>query len=475
MRRTRRQSFPIRRAAKVHASLVRVLAIFSITALLSGLVVTPFAVVSWGLSAPTGFGIGFAGMFAFLFFMVAFRLVRARVQLVLLRNEARDLALARKSAGRDGGVIRHGPMTLWVSGPRDWGPFALYQFDEARGRFAALVCEPYVPAQPLRMLLFADRESFLQYARGAQLLLPSGLDGFYLAGKPGKAVAGMPNPFKRLAQPNRFLRLLFGFYMLNEFKGFVVHQWLNVGVASLVARETGAGESARLNRKVLPAVCGHKQILAARDLFRRNPRIILYRRLKRGAQTEFARLTGVLLHTQSLVDYLAGHDAPPERKESFRAFLRDLKRRDDYNVVFRRHFGYGLDQLYNNWREWVLAKGIGEHEPPPVAIRQALLDHIIPLVADRRAMREDCLRAIRDMGLAGYTLGADTLIDLLRERDPEIVSTAGWALEMISGTAGGEDIDHWEAWWDSLPQEAVVAVDDDRGRPPDPRLFRTES
>jgi hypothetical protein len=475
MRRTRRQSSPIRRAAKVRASLVRVLAIFCIISLLAGLIVTPLAVVSWGLSAPTGFGIGFAGMFALVFLMMAFKLIRMRVQLVLLRNEARDLALARKSAGRDGGVIRHGPLSLWVSGPRDWGPLAIAQFDEARDRFAGLVGESFLPAQPFRALLFADRESFLQYARGAQLLLPSGLDGFYLAGKPGKAVAGMPNPFKRLAQPDRFLRLLFGYYLLNAFKGFVVHQWLNVGVASLVARETGAGESARLNRKVLPAVQGHRQILSARDLFRRNPRIVLYRRLKRGAQAEFARLTGVLLLTQSLVDYLAGHDAPPERKESFRAFLKDLKRRDDYDAVLRRHFGYGLDQLYNNWREWVLEKGIGDHEPPPAAIRQALMDHIIPLVADRRAMREDCLRAIRDMGLAGYTLGADTLIDLLRDRDREIVSTAGWALEMISGTAGGEDIDHWEAWWDSLPQEAVAAIDDDRGRPPDPRLFRTES
>jgi hypothetical protein len=459
----------------VRASLLRVLAIFTIVALLSGLIMTPLAIGAWGLSVPAGFAVGFGGAFALLLSVFAYKLIRVRVQLVLLRNETRDLALARRSAGLDGGLIRHGPMTLWVSGPRDWGPLAVAQFDEARDRFAGLVGEPFVPAQPFRALLFADREMFLHYARGARLLLPSGLDGFYLAGKPGKAVAGMPNPFKRLAQPDRFLRLLFGYYLLNAFKGFVVHQWLNVGVANLVAREAGAEEQARLIRKVLLAVQGRRQTLSARDLFRRNPRIVFYRRFKRGAQTEFARLTGVLFHTQSVVDYLAGHDAPPERKESFRAFLKDLRRRDDYDAVFRRHFGYGLDQLYNNWRDWVLAKGVGDHEPPPTVIRKALLDHIIPLVADRRAMPEDRIRAIRDMGMAGYTLGADTLIDLLHERDPELRAGAAWALEMISGTTGGDKVGHWEAWWDSLPQEAEAAVNDDHGRPPDPRLFRTES
>src|SRR6266849_9354758 len=207
MRRTRRHLSPWRRAAKVRLSLLgallRTLAIFTIAALLSGFIVTPLAVVGWGLSAPAGFGIGFGGMFAVLLFLFAYKLARTRLQLVLLRNEARDLALARASAGLEGGVLSTGPMTLWVSGPRDWAPLALAQFDEARDQFAALIGEPVTVEHPVRALLFADRAWFFEYARRARLLLPSGLDGFYLAGEPGKIVAGMPNPFKRLAQPDR--------------------------------------------------------------------------------------------------------------------------------------------------------------------------------------------------------------------------------------------------------------------------------
>jgi hypothetical protein len=62
---------------------------------------------------------------------------------------------------------------------------------------------------------------------------------------------------------------------------------------------------------------------------------------------------------------------------------------------------------------------------------------------------------------------------LVDDRDREVRATAVWALEAISGTIGGEDIGHWEDWWDSLPQDAVPAgVQNDA---PDCRLIRKES
>jgi hypothetical protein len=96
------------------------------------------------------------------------------------------------------------------------------------------------------------------------------------------------------------------------------------------------------------------------------------------------------------------------------------------------------------------------------------------LIADRWATQEDRVQAVRDIGQAGFTLGADTLIDLLRERNPELRASAVWALEAISGTAGGEDVAHWEAWWDGLPQDAEPAAIAENGPPLDPRLFRKE-
>jgi hypothetical protein len=267
------------------------------------------------------------------------------------------------------------------------------------------------------------------------------------------------------------LRILFGYYLLNCFQGFFAHSWLYLGVGGLLAREATAGEQARLNRKVLADLLRPGNPLLAQELFKPNPKIVFRSGWKPGAHMEFAARNRLISYSQSVLDFLAGRDAPRERLESFRAFLKDLKRKDKYDAVFRRHFGYGLGQLYNNWREWVLAKGVGDHEPPPDAIREALIEDIIPLVSDPSAKREERIQAIRDMGNAGYTLGADALIDLLRDRDCEVRTAAAWALEAISGTVGGQEVAHWKDWWDGLPQDAEAIGDQDL----EVRLFRKES
>ena len=59
----------------------------------------------------------------------------------------------------------------------------------------------------------------------------------------------------------------------------------------------------------------------------------------------------------------------------------------------------------------------------------------------------------------GYVLGADVLIDLLKAGDEILSQEALWSLEQISGHRWGREIDHWEAWWDRLP-EAALPIDD---------------
>jgi hypothetical protein len=426
-----------------------------------------------GESMLRGFALGFGATIGVLALIVFYQIARARVQRALLRNENRDLALARRSAGLDGGVLRRDALTLWTSGPKDWSPDVLGQLEEARTRFAAFVGESAPSDDALRLLLFAERKWFDQYARGAQLVIPSGLDGFYLAGAPTKIVVAMPNPYLRLAQPDRLLRILFGYHFLKGYLGFFAHSWLYLGVGGLISRDPTPGEQARLNRRMRADFLRPDGALPAQELFKPVPKIIFRSARTAGAHAEYAGRISVFVHASSLLDYLAGFDAPRERIEPFRLFLKDLKRRDKYDIVFRRHFGHGLDEMYNNWREWVLAKGVGDHEPPPAVLREALIDIVIPLVSDRSAKREDRIQAIRDMGNTGYTLGADALIDLLRERDRELRATAVWALEAISGTVGGDDVAHWEDWWDDLPQDAVLANGDELA--PESRLIRKES
>jgi hypothetical protein len=445
---------------------------FSLIASIAGLFVLLVRSITGG-SMLSGFALGFAGMFGLLALLVLYKIARGRIQYALLCNEERDLALARRSALLDGGVIRRDALTLWTSGPKDWSPLVLVQLEESRNRFTALIGEPLQADLPLRVLLFGDRNWFLQYARGARLILPSGLDGFYLQGNSAKIVVAIPNRYARLVQPDRLLRMLFGYYFLNCYKGFLAHSWLYLGIGGLISRDPTSGEQARLTRRIRAELLRTKESLRARDLFKRNPKIIFRSGVKPGLHAEFAARTSLVFHAQALVDYLAGRDAPRERLEPFRAFLKDLKRKDNYDAVFRRHFGHGLEQLYNNWREWVLAKGVGEHEPPAAVFREALIDHIIPLVADRSAKKVERIQSIRDMGTAGYTLGADALMDLFDDRDQEVRATAVWALEAISGTIGGENIDHWEDWWDGLPRDAEPAGAEENA--PDCRLIQEQS
>jgi hypothetical protein len=62
------------------------------------------------------------------------------------------------------------------------------------------------------------------------------------------------------------------------------------------------------------------------------------------------------------------------------------------------------------------------------------------------------------MGRAGYVVGAEALIELLRE-DGEIPrAEIIWSLEAISGLNHGHDIKRWTQWWDKLPQDAMGIV-----------------
>jgi hypothetical protein len=170
----------------------------------------------------------------------------------------------------------------------------------------------------------------------------------------------------------------------------------------------------------------------------------------------FTKYTQFLMQTWSLVEYLAGHEVPCERREQFRGFLRELKPGADQEAIFTSHFGHGFEALLEPWRAWVLEREPGRHQPPPEHVRLALLERLIPLVRDRSADPRQRTEAIREMGRAGYVLGADALIEVLDGDDRVPAEEPLWALEGISGLALGDDARRWsEAWLAGLPGEAT--------------------
>jgi len=117
-------------------------------------------------------------------------------------------------------------------------------------------------------------------------------------------------------------------------------------------------------------------------------------------------------------------------------------------------------RFLDGWRQWVLDRGIGTHDPPPQLIRDGLLNRVLPAIRDRQAKRGDRLVAIREWANEGFVLGADVLIDLLRDPGDIPREEVIRALAMVSGRAWGDNPDRWQAWWEerqSTSEEALAA------------------
>ena len=111
----------------------------------------------------------------------------------------------------------------------------------------------------------------------------------------------------------------------------------------------------------------------------------------------------------SVVEYLAGSQASPDRLGRFRSFLSELKATGSQEAVFARHFGNGFDVLLQEWRSWVQQQGLGTDSIPPPEIRTAIVEKLLPVIRDRSKKAEDRIQAMRAMGGAGYVFGADAL------------------------------------------------------------------
>src|SRR5262249_31357909 len=93
------------------------------------------------------------------------------------------------------------------------------------------------------------------------------LDGIYLHGAPRRIVAAVEVIPRRPTDPSRILRMLFGHFFMERFKGFLLPTWLGVGVVHRIANAGDRGELARVNRKVL-ALLARTGIPDKEELFR---------------------------------------------------------------------------------------------------------------------------------------------------------------------------------------------------------------
>ncbi len=167
----------------------------------------------------------------------------------------------------------------------------------------------------------------------------------------------------------------------------------------------------------------------------------------------------------SIVEFLAGEDAPENRRTAFHAFLNDKQAGRRPEQTFFQHFGFGFGSCLDAWREWVTEQGIGPDLPPEPRIRDAVLHRELPVIRDREATRSDRIQAIRNWRIAGTPLGAPALIDLLRDPGDIPKDEIVWALHGASGISCGEDPDRWQAWWETVRTAVEVPKTPECSRP----------
>ncbi len=405
----------------------------------SGLIAVPLLVLAVG-----------GGLLVSLILAIAIALmIRDRRSLV----EKHALAFARKCAQEEGTIDQHGSLTVWRYGPTDPTSMLIEQMETSRERLERLLGEKVETVSPVRALVFETRKAFLAYHRNV-IGEMVGLDGLYVP----RAAYNITLPIEvtsyRLHDVERTARSLFIMYFLGRYKGISLTNWLSNGVGRALSKDVGNTPNWQLNKQMKLALAIGTALDVA-NLFELLPRE-LPRLLQRSADhATFARIAQYMSQSESIVEYLAGSDAPADRIGRFRSFLADVQPSSSVEQLFAHHFGYGFKVLLGEWQKWVQERGPESDPLPSPAIRAAIVERLVPTIRDPAQKVQARIQAIREMGSAGFAVGADTLIDLLRDGDERFTKEAVWALESISGRVMGKTPDRWAKWWTGLNPETV--------------------
>jgi len=394
------------------------------------------------------------GLFVVLFGLyVGGTVMRYLMGMWRMSNPAHALRVARACAREVGKETAFGPATVYVFGATDPTLMLKGQMETCRARFESLAGESVEIERALRFYVFGKRDAFDAFFRRA-FLHGSNLDGWFIPWSTATISITTEFPAYRLSDPERVARLLLSYFLLDTYKKRPSPLWLQAGIANVIACGADEQELARHNRRMLASIA-RGTMLGTADLFHANPRAMI--RLVRDWQelTNFTTYTQLFSQASSVAEYLCGNEAPDDRRERFRGFLTGVGAKEPQEQVFHRNFDHDFDTLLGGWRTWVRDHGIGSHRPPPPHIRDALLVGVIPIAQDRGAHPLERIQAIRELGRAGYVLGADALIGLLRNDDQIPRKEVIWSLEAISGLALGDDIEQWANWFGHLAGETT--------------------
>ena len=372
--------------------------------------------------------------------------VRAR----RFKSEPYVLAVARKAAGEEGELIRSGPMTIWYSGKANPVAMLMEQIEEAPP--PRIGCGTRIRSSTRCTRLVLRQAQSLRGVR--QVIQPACSE---LASILGWPLSGPNLPHRHPLHRGRspvasaiLRRRLDRFSVLTSWRFSRARNGCLAENGNRQEPERHNDELARLNRKMIVSLS--RGTALGIDLFDRTDKKIGRHLIRWADYRHFQSLEQFRAESWSMFEYLAGRQAPQQRRDRLRAssMIRNQMR---IHERLERHFGFGFGPLVESWRQWVKSRGIGTFAPLQQSVREKVLNLLVPLIIDRQAKQQDRILAIRKMGSEGYVVGADTLIGLLGDDDMIPMVEVVWALESISGMTHGDDRSRWMAWWNSLPAE----------------------
>jgi hypothetical protein len=312
-------------------------------------------------------------------------------------------------------------------------------------------------------MFFEDADATARYMRalGMQVAAPPRQRGFYWGARPPRIVVVERSVREQGCSPQITLRSLLVYHLLEAIDGRRRVAWIDQGLAAALSHDDEYQELARLNRRVMAGLAAGRTIGAV-EFFTATTNRVWWKHMRHAELNHFAWGNQFAAQAWSVMEFVCGRGATPDRRQAFRACLTDAGRRRRPAEAIERHFCCSCDELLAKWRNWVESQGVGEHLLPPKHIADHLLAEPIARLDSPDALPGERVSAIRELGEGGYLLGADRLIAALHGDNPEIAAEAVWALESISGQVLGSSSGVWEEWWagveDGLPSSCRETV-----------------
>ncbi|HVA50054.1 MAG TPA: WD40 repeat domain-containing protein [Pirellulales bacterium] len=377
---------------------------------------------------------------------------RLRWKLARAANPARDFAIAERAAGTQGTTRQIGDMLTWSAPGTSLVEMLEREAEAARDRLRSVVgLSP--PPPTVRTFFFEDGQALASYLAGLGIqLAPHFLSKSVYLRAPGRRLLVAESPLRQhSADPRVTLRWLLTYHLLESLDGRSPAAWIDQGLAAALSHDNEYHELARLQRRVLAGRASGRTIGAGEFLagtVNRNWR----KHLRHNDLKHFAWSQQFAAQTWSVMEFLCGRGATPERRLAFQRFFNDPDRRKRPAEAFARHFDCPFEELLNRWQTWVDEQGTGEHYPPPAHLATYLMEGPIARLASTDTLPGERVTAIRELGEHGYLLGADRLIALLDGHDEELRREAVWSQEWISGQSLGSAIANWQAWWQGVAE-----------------------